>query len=100
MSVPTRAVVAVTRDLESLDSSLWLESNRGPVLATGDVATVRAAAEDAGASLVAVLAGDGWRCYVREDECAVSVAGPELEDVARAVKSARRLACECREAGT
>ena len=75
-----RAVVAVAGDLESLVSLLWFESGRGPVLASGDVATVRAAVEDAGAALVTVPAGDGWRCYVREGECAVSVTGPELED--------------------
>ena len=96
---PNRAVAIMSADLESVALHPWLATG-APVFDAGDVVPLRAAVEDAGATLVAVSVGDGWRCYAREADCLVSLTGPDLVNVDRAVESVRRLARACREVGT
>lgn len=98
-TAPASAIAAVTGDVEALAGPGW---TRPPAFEAGEVADIRAAVSDAGASLVTVpIAGAGgerWRCFAREGDCLVSVVSPDLADVARAVESVRVLARECREA--
>lgn len=95
---PATAIAAVAGDVEALPFEL---AAREPTFDSGDVATIRAAVEDAGADLVIVpVAGPRWRVFVREGDCLVSVLAADVDDVARAVESVRALARECREAAT
>lgn len=98
---PATAIAAVSADVEALRVP-WEITARGPSFDSGDVATIRAAVEDAGAALVTVpvedATGPRWRVYAREDDCLVSVLSADVDDVARAVESVRALARECREA--
>lgn len=96
---PATAIAAVAGDVEALPFEL---ASRAPAFDSGDVATIRAAVEDAGADLVTVDVpgedGPRWRPFVREGDCLVSVLAADVDDVARAVESVRALARECREA--
>ena len=98
---PATAIAAVGGEVEALPFEL---ATRAPAFDSGDVATIRAAVEDAGADLVTVdvpgEAGPRWRAFVREGECLVSVQAADVDDVARAVESVRDLARACREAAT
>ena len=96
---PATAIAAVGGEVEALPFEL---ASRAPAFDSGDVATIRAAVEDAGAALVTVdvpgEAGPRWRVFVREGDCLVSVVSADLEAVSRAVESVRGLARACREA--
>lgn len=78
----------------------WLSRARHRPLDAEELCTAAAAVDDAGAVLVNVPIGkgEGWRCFVREGECLVSLASAELADVDRAVQAARSLAAECEAA--
>ena len=88
---PPCALAAVAVDCEAVAG---LDSARPPGFDSGAVATIRAAAEDMGAGLVTVPAGDGWRVFARAGDCLASVLAPELGAVREAVDVARRLAAE------
>ena len=94
---PVCAVATVAPDLEHVEALPWLSRARHRHLDADELRTAAAAVEDAGAVLVSVPLedGSGWRCYVREGECPVSLPRADLVDVERAVQSVRSLAAEC-----
>ena len=82
------ALEAVAADCEHVAA---LDLTRGPALSPADVAPE--------CSLVALDAGYGRRrCYVRADDCLISIESADLSDVGDAIVRVRRLARECREA--
>lgn len=92
---PVSAIVTVAGDVEDLPLEL---AARGPSFDSGEIATIRAAVEDAGGALVTAPAkgdeGPRWRAFAREGDCLVSVVAVDLADVTRAVESVRALARE------
>lgn len=94
---PVSAIVTVAGDVEDLPLEL---AARGPSFDSGEIATIRAAVEDAGGDLVTAPApakgdeGPRWRAFAREGDCLVSVVAVDLADVTRAVESVRALARE------
>ena len=91
---PVCAVATVAADLEHVEALPWLARARHRPLDTDELRTAAAAV------LVSVPLedGSGWRCFVREGECLVSLASADLVDVERAVQSVRSLVAECEAA--